>query len=87
MNQNKLFNLTRVRLALWYALVMAVILSLCGFGAVSHADWVALDRELESVAGTIHDSIELKLKQPGRIEPVVQQLLPNICVLGEKCIQ
>ncbi|MEH2022707.1 two-component system sensor histidine kinase RppB [Nostoc sp.] len=90
MNQNKLFNLTRVRLALWYALVMAVILSLCGFGvykAVSHAHWVALDRELESVAGTIHDSIELKLKQPGRIEPVVQQLLPNICVLGKRCIQ
>ncbi len=74
MNQNKLFNLTRVRLALWYALVMAVILRLCGFGvytAVSHAHWVALDRELESVAGTIHDSTELKFKQPGRIEPVV----------------
>ncbi|MEH1829152.1 MAG: two-component system sensor histidine kinase RppB [Nostoc sp.] len=90
MNQNKLFNLTRVRLALWYAIVMAVILSLCGFGvykAVSHAHWVALDRELESVAGTIHDSIELKLKQPGRIEPVVKQLLPNICVIGESCIQ
>ncbi|MEH2113621.1 two-component system sensor histidine kinase RppB [Nostoc sp.] len=90
MNQNKLFNLTRIRLALWYALVMAVILSLCGFGvykAVSHAHWVALDRELESVAGTIHDSIELKLKQPGRIEPVVQQLLPNICLIGERCIQ
>jgi signal transduction histidine kinase len=90
MNQNKLFNLTRIRLALWYALVMAVILSLCGFGvykAVSHAHWVALDRELESVAGTIHDSIELKLKQPGHVEPVLQELLPNICVLGKSCIQ
>ncbi|WP_337884477.1 two-component system sensor histidine kinase RppB [Fischerella thermalis] len=90
MNQNKLFNLTRVRLALWYALVMALILSLSGFGlykAVSHAHWIALDRELESVAGTLHDSIELKLQQPGRLEPVIQQLLPNICVVGNDCIQ
>jgi signal transduction histidine kinase len=90
MNQNKLFHLTRVRLALWYALVMAFILSLCGFGvykAVSHAHWVALDRELESVAGTLHDSIELKLQQPGRLEPVVKELLPNICVVGDECVK
>ncbi|WP_017315866.1 two-component system sensor histidine kinase RppB [Mastigocladopsis repens] len=90
MNQNKLFRLTRLRLASWYALVMALILSLCGFGvyqAVSHAHWVTLDRELESVAGTLHDSIELKLQQPGRLEPVLKQLLPNICVVGDRCIQ
>ncbi|NJM74288.1 MAG: two-component sensor histidine kinase [Scytonema sp. RU_4_4] len=90
MNQNKLFRLTRLRLALSYALVMALILSLCGFGvyqAVSHAHWVTLDRELESVAGTLHDSIELKLQQPGRLEPVIQQLLPNTCVVGDRCIQ
>ncbi len=90
MNQNKLFKLTRLRFALWYALVMAFILSLCGFGvyeAVSHAHWVTLDREVESVAGTLHDSIELKLNQPGRLEPVIQQLLPNICTVGDRCIQ
>jgi len=90
MNQNKLFNLTRIRLALSYAMVMGLILSLCGFGvykAVSHAHWVTLDQELESVAGTLHDSIELKLKQPGRLETVIQELLPNICVVGDRCIQ
>ncbi|KAB8314362.1 two-component sensor histidine kinase [Tolypothrix campylonemoides VB511288] len=90
MNQNKLFRLTRLRLASWYALVMALILGLCGFGvyqAISHAHWVTLDRELESVAGTLHDSIELKLQQPGRLEPILKQLLPNICVVGDKCIQ
>ncbi len=32
MNQNKLFHLTRVRLALWYAIAIALILSLCGLG-------------------------------------------------------
>ncbi|MBD2691256.1 two-component system sensor histidine kinase RppB [Anabaena catenula] len=90
MNQNNLFQQTRQRLALWYALVMALILSLCGFGiyrAISHAHWMTLDRELESVAGTLHDSIELKLQQPGQFEPVIQQLLPNICVVDKSCIQ
>jgi len=90
MNQNKLFNLTRIRLALSYAMVMGLILSLCGFGvykAVSHAHWITLDQEVESVAGTLHDSIELKLKQPGRLETVIQELLPNICVVGDRCIQ
>ena len=90
MNQDKLFKLTRIRLALWYAIVMAVILAVCGFGfykAVSHAHWVALDREIESVGGTLHDSIELKLRQPGRLEPVLEQLLPNICLVGTGCMQ
>ncbi|BAY24995.1 two-component sensor histidine kinase [Calothrix sp. NIES-2100] len=90
MNQNELFQETRLRLALWYALVTAFILSICGFGiyrAISHAYWMTLDRELESVAGTLHDTIELKLHQPGKLEPVIDQLLPNICVVGQSCIQ
>jgi signal transduction histidine kinase len=80
MNQNKLFHLTRWRLALWYGVVMGFILGLCGLGvyqAIVHAHWQTLDRELESVAGTLHDSIENTLKQPGRLEPTTQQLLPK----------
>lgn len=80
MNQNKLFRLTRIRLALYYAVVMGLILSLCAFGfyrSVFHAHVVALDSEIESVAGTLHDSIELKLQSPGRLEPLVSQLFPN----------
>ena len=45
MRQNKLFNNTRTSLALWYAGVMGLILSLLGMGvykAISHAHWVAL---------------------------------------------
>ncbi|MDZ8240630.1 MAG: two-component system sensor histidine kinase RppB [Nostoc sp. ChiQUE01a] len=90
MNQNHLFQQTRLRLALWYALVMALILSLSGYGiykAIAHAHWMTLDRELESVAGTLHDSIELKLQQPSRLEPVIEKLLPNICVVDQSCIQ
>ncbi|MEA5621021.1 two-component system sensor histidine kinase RppB [Cronbergia sp. UHCC 0137] len=90
MNQNKLFAQTRLRLALSYALILALILTICGFGiyrAFYHAYWVTLDRELESVAGTLHDSIELKLQQPGQLEPIIQQILPNICVVNTSCIQ
>lgn len=90
MNQNKLFNRTRWRLASWYALVMGFILSLSALGlykAIAHAHLVALDRELESVAGTLHDSIELKLKQPGRLELVLEQLLPNLCDRATNCIK
>jgi len=78
MNQNKLFSQTRLRLASSYAVVMGFILGLCGFGvyeAIVHAHWQSLDRELETVAGTLHDSIENKLKQPGRLEPMEEQLL------------
>jgi signal transduction histidine kinase len=84
-NQNKLFNRTRWQLAISYAAVMGLILSLLGFGvykAIAHAHWVAIDRELESVSGTLHDSLELKLQQPGRLEPIVNELLPNLRVIG-----
>ncbi|MCY7383096.1 MAG: HAMP domain-containing histidine kinase [Microcoleus sp. CAN_BIN18] len=85
MNQNKLFNRTRSQLAISYAAVMGLILSLLGFGvyrAIAHAHWIAIDRELESVAGTLHDSLEIKLQQPGRLEPIVNELLPNLRVIG-----
>ncbi len=93
MNKNKLFRLTRIRLALYYAIVMGLILSISVFGfyrAVFHAHVVALDSEIESVGGTLHDSIELKLQSPGRLEPFAHQLFPNLdnCGTGAtNCIQ
>ena len=80
MNQNKLFSQNRLRLAIWYTAVMGFILgisSLALYQAIVHAHWQTLDRELESVAGTLHDSIENILKQPGRLDPPVEQLLPE----------
>jgi signal transduction histidine kinase len=88
MQQNSLFNKTRSRLAFWYASVMGVILSVSGFGvyrAIAHAHMVALDREIASVAGTIHDSLELKLQNIGQIEPLVYELLPDLCTRGSSC--
>ncbi|KAF3884936.1 MULTISPECIES: two-component system sensor histidine kinase RppB [Nostocales] len=80
MNQHKLFTQTRLRLAGWYAVVMGFILSLCGLGvyeAIVHAHWETVNRELETVAGTLHDSVENELKQPERLEPSARQLLPE----------
>lgn len=80
MNENRLFFQTRWRIATSYAIVMGLILGLCGLGfyqAIVHAHWQTLDRELEIVAGTLHDSVENTLKQPGRLEPATQELLPE----------
>ena len=88
MQQNSLFNKTRLHLAFWYASVMGVILSVSGFGvyrAIVHAHMVALDREIASVAGTIHDSLELKLENVGQIESIVYDLLPDLCSKGNSC--
>ncbi|MGL6283657.1 MAG: two-component system sensor histidine kinase RppB, partial [Microcoleaceae cyanobacterium] len=76
MTSQKLFRQTQLRLAVCYTLVMGGILTLLGLGvyrAIAHAHVHALDRELLSVAGTLHDSLELKLNNPGQLEPVVRQ--------------
>ncbi|MDY6902504.1 MAG: two-component system sensor histidine kinase RppB [Cyanobacteriota bacterium] len=89
MNQNKLFQRTRFRLALWYAIVMGLILTVCGSGlytAVSHAHSEALDRELEFVARSLHNNLESKLKQPEKVEPIIREVLPSICVVETGCI-
>lgn len=88
MYQNKLFRKTRSQLAISYATVMGIILALLGLGvyqAIVHAHIMTLDRELKYIAGTLHDSLEWKLSQPGKIDPIVQEFLPNICLVEVKC--
>jgi signal transduction histidine kinase len=89
MHQNRVFNLTRWRLAAWYAGVMGIILSASGLAIYFVMDWVhwqGLHQELQSVAGTLHDGLEPQLKQPGKLEPGVEQLIPGLCVVGEPCV-
>lgn len=89
MNQSKLFVLARWRLAGLYAGVMGVILGVSGLSVyqmMAHAHLAALDRELESVAGTLHDSLEPALKQSGRMELSVKQFLPGLCLVNERCL-
>ncbi|MBF2028017.1 MAG: two-component sensor histidine kinase [Oscillatoriales cyanobacterium C42_A2020_001] len=88
MHQNKLFNRTRLQLAGCYAAVMGVILSLSGLTihqllAIAH--WQAVEQELESISGTLHDTLEPKLIQPDRLEPGIEQALPGLCVAQTDC--
>ncbi len=88
MHQNQLFTRTRRQLAGWYTGVMGVILSLAGLATVqtlSYAHWHAVEQELTSISGTLHDNLESKLKRPGYIESSVEQALPGLCVVGEDC--
>lgn len=90
MNQDRLFKTTRWRLASWYAGVMSIILSGCGLGAyhaIAHAHQVTIDREIESVAGAFHDSLELYLQEPGKLESSVNNLFPSLCLVAVDCSQ
>ena len=90
MNQNRLFQQTRRQLALWFIVVMGTILIICEFSLyqmVAHAHRVTVDRELTSVANTIHNGLSTLLTQPGKLEPEVNRLLPDICINGDRCIE
>ena len=79
MHQNKLFNHTRAQLAAWYAGVMGLILSLSGLTThqlLAIAHWHAVEQELASISGTLHDTLEPKLVKPNQIEPAIKQALP-----------
>ncbi len=88
MNTHQLFRRSRIRLALWYALVMGVILSLSGLGmyrALVQSNWTALEREIESIAGTLHDSLEPMLPASGSPVVILQQIFPELCLAGQRC--
>jgi signal transduction histidine kinase len=88
MNQNQLFNWTRLKLAGWYSGVMGFILCLFGlaiYQVMARAHWYGLDQELEIVSGTLHDALEPNLTQPGVINSEVQALLPSLCRNNTDC--
>lgn len=88
MHRSRLFNQTRLQLTIWYAAVMGSILGLAGlttYELVAHSQGAAVRQELQSIAGTLHDSLEPKLQVPGRLEASVQTVLPNLCLASELC--
>lgn len=88
MYNNKLFTETRWRLARWYAGVLSLILGVSALGvyeAIAHAHRISINQELETVAGTIHDSLEPILEQPGQLNKRVKNLIPTLCVETTSC--
>ena len=88
MRQNRLFNRTRIQLAITYAIVIGLITLLSGCAihlVLIRAFARTVDRELNTLAGAVHDSLEAVLQQPEVITPVTMNLLPGLCVMGQEC--
>jgi two-component Ni(II)/redox sensor kinase NrsS len=88
MNSYPLFRRSRIRLALWYSLAMGGILSLSAYAvyrSILQSNWVAMEREIESIAGTLHDSLEPRLPATGDPTVVLQQVFPDLCLVGQSC--
>ena len=88
MKKSPLFHHSRLRLALWYSLVMGVILSLSGLGmyrSLVRSNWTAMEREMESIAGTLHDSLEPMLPTSGELTIVLKRILPELCLARKAC--
>ncbi len=88
MKTSQLFRHSRLRLAFWYTLVMGVILSLSGLGiyrSLVQSNWKAMEREIESIAGTLHDSLEPLLPASENPTTVLKRILPELCLAGQPC--
>ena len=44
-----------------------------------------VDRELNTLAGTVHDTLEAVLQQPEVVSPVAMKVLPGLCIVGGQC--
>jgi signal transduction histidine kinase len=44
-----------------------------------------VDRELNTLAGTVHDTLEAVLQQPEVVSPVAMKVLPGLCIVGGEC--
>ncbi|WP_373542070.1 two-component system sensor histidine kinase RppB [Chamaesiphon sp.] len=88
MRQNRLFNRTRIQLTVTYAIVIGLITLLSGSAihlVMIRAFARTVDRELNTLAGTVHDTLEAVLQQPEIVDPVAMNLLPGLCVVGKEC--
>ena len=88
MYQNRLFNRTRIQLTSFYAVVIGLITLLNGYAVhrvMMRTFERTVDRELNTLAGTVHDTLEAVLQQPEVVSPVAMQVLPGLCIVGGQC--
>ncbi|MEN8447250.1 MAG: histidine kinase dimerization/phospho-acceptor domain-containing protein, partial [Cyanobacteria bacterium J06555_13] len=83
----RLFRSRRLRLALWYALVMGGILGLSALvmeRVLMQSRWGGLEQEIEATAGTLHDSLEPMLTA-ATPAAALQQIFPDLCLADRAC--
>ena len=88
MRQNRLFNRTRIQLTGFYAIVIGLITLTSGYAihlVMIRAFARIVDRELNTLVGTIHDSLEAVLEQPEIVNRSAMNLLPGLCVVDGEC--
>ena len=88
MYQNRLFNRTRIQLTSFYAVVIGLITLLNGYAihrVMMRTFERTVDRELNTLAGTVHDTLEAVLQQPEVVSPVAMKVLPGLCIAGGQC--
>ena len=78
----------RLRLASLSLLVMGTLLYAAGFAMgrlLLQSQEAAIQRELQSLAGTLHDSLKPALPQQARPSSALASVLPGLCLVGEPC--
>ena len=88
MHQNQLFNRTRIQLTGFYAIVIGLITLTSGYAI--HLVMIrtferSVNRELDTLAGTVHDTLEAVLQQPEIVDAVAMNSLPGLCIVGKQC--
>ena len=89
MNNNSLFNYSRLKLAITYAGVMGTTLLICGYMAhivMVQAFTRTVDRELEVFGKVFEDQLKTELKIPGELSITTQKSLPGICFKQQSCL-
>ena len=84
----RLFYQSRLQLAFWYSLVMAGILGVSGiliYRSILFWNWTALEREIQSIAGTLHDSLEPMLPITEDPAHTLTQIFPDLCLVNQHC--
>ncbi len=88
MYQNRLFNRTRIQLTSFYAVVIGLITLISGYAihrVMMQTFERTVDRELNTLAGTVHDTLEAVLQQPEVVSSVAMKVLPGLCLVGGQC--
>lgn len=84
----RLFFQSRLQLAFWYSLVMAGILGVSCiliYRSILLLNWTALEREIQSIAGTLHDSLEPMLPITEDPTDTLTQIFPDLCLVNQPC--
>ncbi|MBL1210727.1 two-component system sensor histidine kinase RppB, partial [Geminocystis sp. GBBB08] len=89
MQNNSLFQQTKLSLIRWYVSIFSGVITLGAFlvyEAIAHAHYVTINEELKTVTSTFHNSFEPLLKQPNKLEDTVTNIISDLCLLDDKCL-